>query len=105
MTPLARLLAAVEADDITTAILAASSLWGRQSKETDLIVRIMKGSTDAAISLCETMLPGVRMDICGPLGTGDWMVNLPNQDSVFHPDPARALLIAVLRALVQKGGE
>ena len=117
MTPLARLLAAVEAGplwdiddpfsvpskDVSDLIRAS---FAHEDGWSDFCEAYASKDVTAAISLCGAMLPGVRMEIIGPYDDGLWLVNLPDQDSVINTNPARALLIALLRAMVaREGGE
>lgn len=109
MTPLASLLADVEANKWPQANIGSDDqingvpieIWrdGRNA---------FSGSTDAAISLCEAMLPGVP-----------WAIGVARPDNYYakifadksHPKttisdtPARALFIATLRSLVAMEGE
>lgn len=102
MTPLASLLAAVESGEWPQANIGAYDqingvpleIWHRGRKA-------FEGSTDAAISLCEAMLPGWRWNFLVDQG----LVTSPDGVEFFEHqtgNTARALLIAVLRALVAK---
>jgi hypothetical protein len=55
------------------------------------------GDINKAKALHDALHPGVRVEIFGPVD-GEWGVNLPGIDTVFGPDPARAWLLAILRA-------
>ena len=106
MTPLASLLAEVEAGLIPDQVVSFSPRCGYDFETGYQMMQAYQGSTDAAISLCGAMLPGAELMMYRAENGPEWMVNLRNQDSVFNPDPARALLIALLRAMVaREGGE
>jgi hypothetical protein len=58
------------------------------------------GSLDAAKAIHDALLPGCRIELFGPTTEGLYGMGLPTlgQDMVFGPDPARAWLLAILRA-------
>ena len=66
------------------------------------------GSLDAAKALHEALLPGWMPQIIKTYDDS-WMVNIKErgkqymQDSTFAPTPARAWLLAILRAVEAKG--
>ena len=116
MTPLARLLAAVEAGplwdiddpfsvpskDVSDLIRAS---FAHEDGWSDFCEAYASKDVTAAISLCGAMLPGAELMMYRAENGPEWMVNLRNQDSVFNPDPARALVIAMLRAMAAREGE
>jgi hypothetical protein len=55
------------------------------------------GDINEAKALHDALLPGVRVEIFGPVG-GEWGVTLPGIDTEFGPDLARAWLLAILKA-------
>jgi hypothetical protein len=60
------------------------------------------GDINEAKNLHDALLPGVRVEIFGPVD-GDWGVTLPGIDTVFGPDLARAWLLAILKAKQAEG--
>lgn len=104
MTPLARLLAAVEGGTFPDMGPLEGMFPGIVPQD---MYGAFSGSTDAAISLCEAMLPGVP-----------WAIGVARPDNYYakifadksHPkttisdNPARALFTAMLRALVAMEG-
>lgn len=121
MTPLSRLLAAVEAGEWTMSLL----MTALSKKQRGPFMRTFEGSTDAAISLCGAMLPdgsgnggtswskSLSADRTDHNGKEVWTATI--HDGSLHtscdvletaddPDPARAMLIAMLRAAVSMEG-
>ena len=101
MTPLASLLAAVESG-IPAKNIDFSAIGDYD--DITLAGKSCEGSTDAAISLCEAMLPEWQWAICkGAAGVAPLTASYIMQNAVeCQGNPARALLIAVLRALVDR---
>ena len=110
-----KLIAAVEAGDLTVDGAPALSmemsgivyaalgddLWAT-------CVDAFDGSLDSAVALKDALLPGWMMQIIDTYD-GEVMVNLKQKctqytiDSTFGPSPARALLLATLRAVKEHG--
>lgn len=116
MTPLARLLAAVEAGplwlpgDLAISKRASKMINAAFPDDEDgenFCAAYGEGDVTAAISLCGAMLPGCTWAICKGEGAIIWDdPEYPPEGESDNPDPARALLIALLRAMVaQEGGE
>ena len=99
MTPLASLLAAVESG-IPAKNIDFSAIGDYD--DITLAGKSCEGSTDAAISLCEAMLPGVcwRIENNQAEGCCASLALLPVAIDGFADTPARALFIATLRARV-----
>lgn len=111
MTPLASLLAAVDANEWpggngNTAREVFPYTPDEMQDHGLMAWSAFKGSTDAAISLCDAMLPGYTWTICKDFGACIWddPDEYPPEGESDNPDPARALLIAMLRALVAMEG-
>ena len=116
MTPTACLLAAVEAgslwpDDAVVIPKDVSDVMGECFDDVQFadFAAAYDGSVNDAISLCVAMLPGFAW---GRQWSGHmWVEPKESGQRYYSPDnmaddPARALLIAMLRALVaQEGGE
>jgi hypothetical protein len=82
------------------------------SQQVILILSAYNGSLDAAKALHDALLPGVRVEIFGPDADNwgvywgvYWGVTLPEIDTVFGPDLARAWLLAILKAKQAEGRE
>lgn len=58
------------------------------------------GDLNAAKRLHDAILGGCVM-ISGPIEGGSWMVTVEHADSQFSDNPARAWLLAVLRAKIE----
>ena len=61
------------------------------------------GSLDAAKALHEAVIPNHAWDIWRGIGADCvryYGCNLPGIDTAYHEDPARAWLIAILRAMI-----
>jgi len=70
---------------------------------TDLCWKAFNGSLDAAKALHEAVIPNHAWDIWRGIGADCvryYGCNLPGIDTAYHEDPARAWLIAILRALI-----
>jgi hypothetical protein len=120
MTDLDKLIAAVEAGTLCAgelciseqdvALIEAVFPMNDDDEVPELIGLAMDGSLDAALRLHEDLLPGYgwgmwrTMDHL-PDGTSRPMYgcNLPMTDTAYAETPARAWLLAILRALKAKG--
>jgi hypothetical protein len=60
------------------------------------------GEINEAKNLHDALLPGVRVEIFGPID-GEWGVTLPGIDMAIAPDLARAWLLAILKAKQAEG--
>jgi hypothetical protein len=61
-----------------------------------------RGSIDAAKALHDALLPGVSVKIFGT-SDNEWRVQISGMDAVWGPDPARAWLLAILKAKQAEG--
>lgn len=116
MTDLERLIAAVEAGSIARHDLDAFIPWRGLDNLTNDCLDAYNGSLDAALRLHEALLPGWEAEPCTSGGVSVWLP-LPMVDeipagsiSIYDPIeervarlPARAWLLAILRALKAKG--
>lgn len=97
MTDLQKLIEAVE----TGALWAAyeePTTWPPDVREN--AKGAFSGSLDAAKLLHEALLPGAWLCIYSPAEPfSQWFVNMEGQDSSFADTPARAWLLAILRAV------
>lgn len=117
MTDMDKLIAAVEAGNCPWIDGAFGDSWFAPDKM-KLAQAAFSGSLDAAHRLHEALLPGWRMDalwqggvLCG--NEDDWSCRLrcvsgklrvvENDERAALPTPARAWLLAVLRALKAQG--
>ena len=116
MTDLDRLIEAVEAgaatDDHFAAVWSPNDLRAWQVNQVAMVA--YNGSLDAALRLHEALLPGWVVENLGNAvidGTGGWNVRIVSPDyleTYLHATanagtPARAWLLAILRALKAKG--
>lgn len=62
-------------------------------------MQAFNGSLDAAVSLLGAVLPDTIWTIWR-MEDGSYACNLPNQETEFSTTPARALLLAILSALI-----
>jgi hypothetical protein len=100
-----KLIEAVEAGDddavrkISHAIASAARDKGKFFPVYDVLraYHNAQGALDSAKDVHRALLPGVRVEIFGPVD-GEWGVTLPRIDTVFGPDLARAWLLAILKA-------
>ena len=78
------------------------AVWGDEGLHTDAVrTAYCNGSFDAALALHNAVLPDVPWNIWR---SGDeYGCNLPGVDTEYAPDPARALLLADLAAMIQEG--
>jgi hypothetical protein len=103
-----KLIEAVEAGDddavntITFGMSSAAKNKGECFPAHEMLLAYFHDSLDAAKNLHDALLPGVRVEIFGPVD-GDWGVTLPGIDTVFGPDLARAWLLAILKAKQAEG--
>jgi hypothetical protein len=103
-----KLIEAVQAGDddavltIAYKMSSAARDKGEHFPEDDVIKAYFHNSIDAAKALHDALHPGVRVEIFGPVD-GDWGVNLPEIDTVFGPNLARAWLLAILKAKQAEG--
>ena len=106
MTDLEQLLEKVKGGDSQGIPLPSGivHLFGT-SKNAGLVVSSYYGSTDAAIALMEAVLPGWEADIYTGGSVTLFKVLRVNGFDADADNPARALLIAILEALIEKGGE
>lgn len=94
-------------DPRVVALVEAGEWWGDLPRpdylHTDLCWKAFNGSLDAAKALHDAVLPDLLWDIwCGTDMNGRryYGCNIATVDTAYHTDPARAWLIAILRALI-----
>ena len=110
MTDLDRLIAAVEAGEKMDALLASRECLGLHDRRN--LLKAADGSLDAALALKEALLPGWRVgnlaqaSACPKDSPDYWTCRIVSpsylddceQVQAIAPTPARALLLATLRA-------
>ena len=116
MSNIRNLIEAVEAGTLPEAVFHGCSVirghWayttGLDALQRQKVYLAYNGSLDAAEALHEALLPGWMPQIIKTYDDS-WMVNIKErgkqymQDSTFAPTPARAWLLAILRAVEAKG--
>jgi hypothetical protein len=110
---LGKLIEAVEAGDddavntITFGMSSAAKNKGECFPAHEMLLAYFHDSLDAAKDVHDVLLPGVRVEIFGPVEghpvRAPWGVTLPGIDTVFGPDLARAWLLAILKAKQAEG--
>jgi hypothetical protein len=107
MTDLDKLIAAVEAGSIARHDLDAFIPWRGLDNLTNDCLDAYNGSLDAALRLHEALLPGWNVQrLFGPYRNDPrWRITIKDMDpkgaeeSAIADNPARAWLLAILRAL------
>jgi hypothetical protein len=99
------LLGQVEAGEWPVDFLAVDH--GFQNITTATFYKAFSGSLDAAKALHEAALPGWRWNLWAVGGATVWpdSYKLGRVKAVDNPIPARAWLIAIIRALIEDAGE
>jgi hypothetical protein len=106
LTALVALKEAVEAGSARNAHFLA--VWPYETggwQRTDWGFRASVGSVDAALSLREAVLPGWDWQAAGVRGRASAMLWLSGDTKTVgagNPDPARALLLAIIAALIEE---
>ena len=81
---------------------ACFPLWDDDVGAWEYVSLAMDGSLDAAKRLHDALLPGEGWEVWR-LNPKEYGCNLPGRDSAFALDPARAWLLAILRAVKATG--
>lgn len=102
MTDLEKLIEAVEAGTLDGTDIPEYTPLLALPRSVRLTARAAyNGGLDAAKDFHDEVLPDARVEMFGPTRAGEWGVNLPSFgiDTAFAEEPARAWLLAILRAL------
>ena len=104
------LIKAVEAVEAGDDDAVKHIIWGVASAARDKgqffpahdVLKAYHGSLDAAKDVHYALHPGVSVKIFGT-SDNEWRVQISGTDAVWGPDPARAWLLAILKALQAEG--